>query len=74
MKPLSLLTAALGLLLAALQPASADHGAAPYPDKIVRLLVPFPAGGAVDVVARALAARLSEQWRASAPTPRSSRC
>ncbi|SKA35011.1 Tripartite-type tricarboxylate transporter, receptor component TctC [Enhydrobacter aerosaccus] len=62
MKPMILLPAALGLVLVALQPASAADGPAPYPDKIVRLLVPFPAGGAVDVVARALAARLSEKW------------
>jgi tripartite-type tricarboxylate transporter receptor subunit TctC len=62
MKPLHLLAATLGLLLAALQPASAAD-ADKYPDKMVRLLVPFPAGGAVDVVARALAARLGDQWK-----------
>ena len=63
MKPWSVLAVAVGLLVAVLQPVSANDRAAPYPDKIVRLLVPFPAGGAVDVVARALAARLSEQWK-----------
>ena len=63
MKPWSVLAVAVGLLVAVLQPVSANDRAAPYPDKIVRLLVPFPAGGAVDVVARALVARLSEQWK-----------
>jgi len=63
LKPWSVLAVAVGLLVAVLQPVSANDRAAPYPDKIVRLLVPFPAGGAVDVVARALAARLSEQWK-----------
>ena len=44
-------------------PAKADDLAARYPDKVVRLIVPFPAGGAVDVVARAVAARLSAAWK-----------
>jgi len=63
LKPWSVLAVAVGLLVAVLQPVSANDRAAPYPDKIVRLLVPIPAGGGVDVVARALAARLSEQWK-----------
>lgn len=33
-----------------------------YPDQTVRLIVPFPAGGGVDVVARVLAAKLSDQF------------
>ena len=32
-----------------------------YPSKPIRLIVPFPAGGSVDVTARALAQKLSEQ-------------
>lgn len=32
-----------------------------YPNKPVRLIVPFPAGGSVDVTSRALAQKLSEQ-------------
>jgi len=33
---------------------------AQYPDRPIRLLLPFPAGGAVDIVARIMAAKMSE--------------
>ncbi len=33
---------------------------AEYPDKPIRLLLPFPAGGAVDIVARVMAATMAE--------------
>jgi tripartite-type tricarboxylate transporter receptor subunit TctC len=35
--------------------------AQPYPNKAVRIIVPFAAGGAVDVVARAVGQRMAEQ-------------
>jgi tripartite-type tricarboxylate transporter receptor subunit TctC len=44
-------------------PAVAQDVAATYPERTVRLIVPFPAGGAVDIVARALAARLNAAWK-----------
>lgn len=34
-----------------------------YPDKPIRLVVAFPAGGAADLVGRAIAQRLTEQWK-----------
>ncbi len=34
-----------------------------YPSKPLRLVVPFPAGGAVDIMARDLGQRLTEAWR-----------
>jgi len=34
-----------------------------YPEKTVTMIAPFPAGGSVDLVARAVAQQLSEQWK-----------
>jgi tripartite-type tricarboxylate transporter receptor subunit TctC len=53
------LSAALSMLcvlLLAPAPAAAD-----YPDKPIRLLLPFPPGGAVDHVARLVTARMAEE-------------
>ncbi len=42
---------------------AAGAGAQTYPEKQVLMVVPFPAGGAVDPVARVLASRMSELWK-----------
>lgn len=47
--------------LAALAMASALAQAQAWPERTVRLVVPFPAGGATDLVARAIAQRVSQQ-------------
>ncbi|MCE9640052.1 MAG: tripartite tricarboxylate transporter substrate binding protein [Betaproteobacteria bacterium] len=42
--------------------ALAADPAAGYPNKSIRLIVPFPAGGGTDIVARAISVKLTEAW------------
>jgi tripartite-type tricarboxylate transporter receptor subunit TctC len=51
--------AALALMLAA--PALAQS-AGKYPERQIRIIVPYPAGGSVDVLGRVLAQRMQENW------------
>ena len=46
-------------VLAALAPACQPAAAQDYPNKLVRMVVPYPPGGGVDGMARPLADRLS---------------
>jgi tripartite-type tricarboxylate transporter receptor subunit TctC len=55
------LCAALATLGLVLLGAQAPARAADYPDRAVRLVVPFPAGGATDLMARALGQKLAER-------------
>lgn len=57
-----LTTAALGLWSAIA--ATSAHASSPsnFPDKPVKLVVPYPAGGIVDISARIIAEGLTQQW------------
>jgi tripartite-type tricarboxylate transporter receptor subunit TctC len=48
----------VGLAAAPLQPAAA----AEYPTRVVRMILPQPAGGGTDTVARTVAQKLTEAW------------
>ncbi|MCU0774303.1 MAG: tripartite tricarboxylate transporter substrate binding protein [Ideonella sp.] len=54
--------ALIGSALAAAMPALAQS-AAGYPSKPIRIIVPYPAGGATDVAARLVAPRLQEELK-----------
>jgi tripartite-type tricarboxylate transporter receptor subunit TctC len=55
-----MLTRSLVALIAALAPLAIQAQA--YPAKPVRIIVPFPPGGATDLVTRILAQKLTELW------------
>lgn len=52
------LLAAAGLLLTLAMPATAQSD---YPNRPIRLIIPFPAGGSNDIVGRAIATQMAER-------------
>lgn len=65
MRSLKLLMSCLLLVLVAAIPGPASSQPAAgeaFPNKIVRIIVPYPAGGGVDIMARALSERLTRHW------------
>src|SRR3981081_2493941 len=60
-----LLVAGLGVAAAqcsGIQRAGAADGPLDYPNRTVRIVVPFPAGGTADVLPRIIAQKLRERW------------
>jgi tripartite-type tricarboxylate transporter receptor subunit TctC len=56
------LLSSLSVTTASAQPA-AESDVATYPNRAIRIIVPFPAGGPSDVLARIIGQRLSEDWK-----------
>ena len=50
------------LAISACSAAVADDPAASFPNRPVRIIVPFPAGGPSDIVARVIGQKMSEDW------------
>src|ERR1700739_3234862 len=48
--------------LALLPPSEASRAQEAYPTRLVRIVVPYPAGGGTDTLARLLAEQLSRKW------------
>jgi len=59
MLPRVLVCLAFSLVLITSQPASAQ---ADYPNRAIRIVLPYPAGGIVDIVTRIFADKLSKSW------------
>ncbi|MEJ8845836.1 tripartite tricarboxylate transporter substrate binding protein [Variovorax rhizosphaerae] len=55
------ITALAALGLQGMNPAWAQ-GNAPYPSQLIRIVVPYPAGGATDTLARMMASKLQDAW------------
>lgn len=57
-----LLTALLLGLVAVTSVVSGYVAAQTYPNRPVRMIVPFPPGGGTDIISRTIAQKLSEKW------------
>lgn len=61
-RPLKRIAAGLGLMAAAAVASMPAASAADYPEKSIRIVVPFSAGGATDMLARLVGQKLHTRW------------
>jgi tripartite-type tricarboxylate transporter receptor subunit TctC len=61
-RALRLIAAGLVLVVAEGAAAQGVADARSYPERAVRIIVPFPAGGPTDILSRVIAQRMSEDW------------
>src|SRR6266545_555618 len=59
---LALLGALAGSLLCGLAVGQEKSDAGSFPNRPIRIIVPFPAGGPADIVARVIGQKMSEDW------------
>jgi tripartite-type tricarboxylate transporter receptor subunit TctC len=64
-RPAAIVVLALLAMLPVLPSAAAEtaDAATAFPSRPIRIIVPFPAGGPTDILARVIAERMSEDWR-----------
>src|SRR5690554_523034 len=55
----------LGALVASASQAAMAETVNEYPSKTVRVIIPYPAGGSADTMARLISSRLSQKWDAT---------
>jgi hypothetical protein len=55
-------TALIATIAIAVAAAQGTADSLTYPNRAVRIIVPFPAGGPTDILTRVIAQRLSEVW------------
>jgi tripartite-type tricarboxylate transporter receptor subunit TctC len=65
MRVVQISIAAIALALAVTVQAGRSYAEAPYPSRTVKLIVPYPAGGGTDLLARVLAHQLGDKWKQS---------
>ena len=53
---------ALCMMAVLVHPAMAQSAADKYPDKPIKIVIPFPPGGSTDTLGRAIAQKLQEKW------------
>jgi tripartite-type tricarboxylate transporter receptor subunit TctC len=53
---------AIGVLALAAHPVVAQSAVDKYPDKPIKIVIPFPPGGSTDSLGRAIAQKLQEKW------------